>query len=93
MSLLREHLLCPGILVADTEWVITIIHSGKVIGEYGCYFGSREEIEDGILFRASRLLGVSMMDSELVNCEGVVEGAEGFCVFSYIPEEFQFLEI
>lgn len=92
MRRLREHLLCSGILVEDAEWIIRISYEGKVVGEFGCHFASLEEITDGILFRATTLLGCDMTDAVLVECEAVVEGQEGFCIFRYCPDEFQFLE-
>lgn len=85
-----EHLLLPGVFIAAPTFLVILLAPYGELGRFGAYYCSLREVEDGICFRASLLLGVSMMSKHLVNCRAVVECGNVECWFGYDEEQLGF---
>lgn len=85
-----EHLNYPGIYVDEPRFLVVMELAGQETAIYGGYFVTRQEAEDGVLFRASQLLQCSMVDPELERCTARLVCEHGQVFFCYQPDEFNY---
>jgi hypothetical protein len=96
MRLVFEHLLLPGIFLNEPAWSVSIQYNNRELGVFGFNVCSEEELGTGILCRACELMRVSMVNTVLNGCRGVImvndAGSRQQTVFVYDENNFTFKE-
>lgn len=86
---LYEHVGFLGVFLEDPGIRFSFYLDDVLIGVFGCYWCTEQELEDFVLLRAAVLMGCGRFDSRLQHVRVVVE-AEKSWTYEYRHAELKF---
>ena len=86
-----EHPLFPGEVVTNPEGLLRIYHDDQLLGTYGFYRLSRQDLEDAVMLRATQLLSCSCVNDQLQDVWARAETRDRYAEFSYNPAKISFM--
>jgi hypothetical protein len=83
-----EHVGLANEYLVDPEFLIVLAAESGATKIFGLHYCELQEFKNAILFRATELMGCSMVDPILIQCKARLVNRQGEAWFHYDPNLF-----